>query len=1338
MKEKPSHSAPSTSQHAKSSPANESQNFFEKPGQSNDSSSFFSKTGAQAKLQIGAENDPFEKEADAMADKIVNKQNTQEQEKTPTNNTIQKKEEKKEEGDKKTIQKKSAPEKSTEKKDEKIQKKSAGESQPAPPSLQSQLNSTKGGGQPLSEPSRQSMESGFGNDFSNVRVHSDSSAAQMNKELGSHAFTHGNDIYFNEGKYSPGSRDGDHLLAHELTHTIQQTGDVQRKPNKANSKPTAKGKGAEATEGTVNGNVYTHPTHGSIDVENNVMTIDDVKVPSFKLDYGPNEGFTLLKKGDEERPNDQVQVWEKDAKDGGVIKTKLDAKLKAEDSPEMIVNNQPVYYLRSLEGRGDFGMVFGTPDAIVKRCLRPNWTKKGQYMTFDVDHKREYQLGGPHNIDNMWLLESSTNRSSGSRIKNDINQKIEALTEPARKAIPKSKIPKKPSDVKRQFHITITNGVQDGKGDTKGKVQAWELNEIKDGKQLSGLKALTKKQIKEQNLMGSADKLVIYATATGGRRVQVPWGEKNKPTGLNLRFGKNLIIEEVKYDKKEGAKNSVKVVAFKERNETIKKSKKFSLDLEEAAGVEWGGVVKKDRTLIAEQLDGLEVPPLSPVKFNDADINEEGLVGRGKIITGIDALDKADIDVIIDGEGARIQKTFDSGEIKVPSPFKITNSGLSVFVGPGTVGVKGKVDFGIDEIGEGFINGSYTPTNGFKLDGEFNFDKKLFKQGAKVEVHYDQKNGWTIKGTINFGPNTMKGVKEGTLTFGYGKGVITIAGRASLTIPGIKEITINSDIEDSGVFIITGTAELGELPGIKGGSLKVILSKKKGEDLKLGAEGKVTPNFPSVPDMNPQLSFYYYDGLFDVKAKVEYKKGRFTGLLEVGVTNRSVDEKGQLQGEPLETNPIVVYGYGELTVELFKNATGKVGVRLTPDSQVLVNGQFLLHNLMPFGDGYKFTKPIAKFPRVEIPLIGIPGMSISAFIQGGVDFNFNWQPLVLKVLSVSLLETNINEMEKARIEIQGEVGSFAQAELIVFIDAGLKARVLIATLSGSIGGEAGIGVKAEAGGKINAAWDSNKGLQFKEASIFLNVAPFAIFRLTGKISVDLDLWVTTVNLYYKKWVLAEKTLDLSGMELNINFPLTFNEDNTPVMPPYEKMNIQQPDLTGQKGKDLMDNTMNGDAKKEEEAKKLEIRNRIRTDLRDSTHDEDFSPSKYKKAMVKKYGKSPELKEFVLTTIDQESLNLEYEKFEVIKNGIRSSEEPLNIKLKKVDLYTDWIFTDIRPEDVQAFKNELIQTDIDKKLAEIATAQAAALAAAEEAARIAEEKKAEAEAAKKKKKPKAIK
>ncbi len=105
-----------------------------------------------------------------------------------------------------------------------IQEKSATNSSSILPNLQQQLNSSKGKGQSLSPDIQQSMGQSMGADFSGVRVHTGSDAVQMNRDLGAQAFTHGSDIYFNKGKYNTESKSGQHLLAHELTHTVQQGG----------------------------------------------------------------------------------------------------------------------------------------------------------------------------------------------------------------------------------------------------------------------------------------------------------------------------------------------------------------------------------------------------------------------------------------------------------------------------------------------------------------------------------------------------------------------------------------------------------------------------------------------------------------------------------------------------------------------------------------------------------------------------------------------------------------------------------------------------------------------------------------------------------------------------------------------------------------------------------------------------------------------------------------------------------------------------------------------------------------------------------------------------------
>jgi hypothetical protein len=94
----------------------------------------------------------------------------------------------------------------------------------AGPELEGRLAAHKGGGSSLPDDVRVFMEPRFGADFSGVRVHTSGEAVQMNKDLRAQAFTHGQDIYLGAGRYEPGTTAGKRLLAHELTHVVQQTG----------------------------------------------------------------------------------------------------------------------------------------------------------------------------------------------------------------------------------------------------------------------------------------------------------------------------------------------------------------------------------------------------------------------------------------------------------------------------------------------------------------------------------------------------------------------------------------------------------------------------------------------------------------------------------------------------------------------------------------------------------------------------------------------------------------------------------------------------------------------------------------------------------------------------------------------------------------------------------------------------------------------------------------------------------------------------------------------------------------------------------------------------------
>lgn len=187
--------------------------------------------GIQASLKVGAPDDPYEQEADQMAEQVMRMPERSFSDgegilPIGNNPTIHRNEE--DEADDiqaKLVQRVSG-----------LQRSSNGTLQTTS-GFTSHLQSSLGGGLPLSPPVRQSMESAFNADFSRVNIHTGSDASQLSNEIGAKAFTYQNHVFFNEGNYQPETSAGRSLLAHELTHTVQQGAAVRRSAISTNASP---------------------------------------------------------------------------------------------------------------------------------------------------------------------------------------------------------------------------------------------------------------------------------------------------------------------------------------------------------------------------------------------------------------------------------------------------------------------------------------------------------------------------------------------------------------------------------------------------------------------------------------------------------------------------------------------------------------------------------------------------------------------------------------------------------------------------------------------------------------------------------------------------------------------------------------------------------------------------------------------------------------------------------------------------------------------------------------------------------------------------------------------
>lgn len=176
--------------------------------------------GIQAKLLINEPGDRFEAEADHSAEQVVNKEQAPKPY-VPSLAPVQLKENDEEQ---QLVQEKPIVAGITPVVMRLEDSESSGEMLHDNTSIDNQLRSSKGSGTKLSKGVKSEMEDGFGADFNDVKIHTDERAVSMNRQIGAQAFTNGNDIYFNEGKFNPTNSQGKFLLAHELTHTIQQNG----------------------------------------------------------------------------------------------------------------------------------------------------------------------------------------------------------------------------------------------------------------------------------------------------------------------------------------------------------------------------------------------------------------------------------------------------------------------------------------------------------------------------------------------------------------------------------------------------------------------------------------------------------------------------------------------------------------------------------------------------------------------------------------------------------------------------------------------------------------------------------------------------------------------------------------------------------------------------------------------------------------------------------------------------------------------------------------------------------------------------------------------------------
>lgn len=1127
----------------------------------------------QPKLNIGKPHDQYEAEADKVADQVVSKSPLTDQpffapSASPPVQSIHTA----------PVQKNPVAESSTPlsqkegAEDEMLQMQPLSEEESmlqaksdstpqVPADFESGLNRSKGGGSPLSPGVKNQMESGFDTDFSNVRIHTDSGAEQMSRQISAQAFTHGNDIYFNEGKYNPASKSGQHLIAHELTHTVQQATSVQPKMiQREEDDPVTE---FNLSDGTI------------INADSKQMVLPMISLPQFK---GRNaDRFPLnmqLRQG--ERPKtQQIQFWKNEMRPSVVSGTNTILN-QARTTFNYGLGDNVIFFLKPKNGAPL--RIFGNSTTLIETFLIPFWNRDAMPTTFQVDHIYEDQMGGYDDIYNYELLDSTANGSAGptiaAEIRSRIKQAIEGIKADSVQAssfniqftygTSKTELTR----VKNDYEITFTereftkpvNGHPD---------YFWDILSFIENQHINMLQVMSPAEIESEGLSGSnPERLQVFPGGSGGVPFEIPWGA-NQPSniyiplassGINLFSESRLKLIGAQYNPtgvlSGDSVGFLRVQAFASDETSlvyVDGNSTFDWSLDPIPGLEFGGTINRE-SVAGTIRNSLRLAGLSPIELTESGLHPtKGIMALGKVLPTVPVISNADIDIVIEGDSIRLRKLINTGEFDIPSPFAISDSSLEIFVGNEGIGVEGNINFDIEQVGEGHIGAAASTSGGFELEGAFNFDSELFDP-AEINVEYKE-NIWTIGGTIGIPEGKVRGVKSATITATYSENIFTVSGEAELDIPGIQRGTMDIIYGEEG-FSISGNFDLkDDIPGIRSGNVSATVSKQAGEEsYSVRVSGTAQPDIPGI---DSTLTVSYDNGTLTIEGSAAYNRGMLAGTVNIGATNRSIGEDGAPAGDPDDT--MRVYGGGSLTLTLTPWLQATAGVQFLPNSEIEVTGRIGLPDTVDVFDRKSIDRNLFTAPIIEIPIFAIPlgprSIGIVARITGGLDFSAGFGPGQLRSLYADVTY-NPDHEEETTISGHGEFVIPADAGLTLRGDLGLGVSVGIASLTGGIEIAGELGLEGEAAAGVDVNWSPQTGLAL-DAIGSITVQPKFVFDINAFTRASLDLLITSIsetwryNLVSFSWG--------PDIQFGIIFPIHYLEGE-PFDMSFDDIEVIYPDL----------------------------------------------------------------------------------------------------------------------------------------------------------------------------------
>ena len=663
----------------------------------------------------------------------------------------------------------------------------------APASVERAISGMRSGPARRLDPgTRGTMESGIGRDFSGVRVHDGARAAQTARALGARAFTVGNDMFFGAGQYRPHTTAGRRLIAHELTHTVQQAGGsghaqptrIQRDTTGTGDSQIEPDDNQRDVDNPPPPDVFDHPQKGKIDMARREIELPELELPQIVGSLKGTAGGetapaatsgTLPAAGSQYRlapvpardPSSRAyQVWTEYAQSNWAQRVQqglTEHLAQYPDAADVQKDGEKVYFLRRGSGASPSSLLIGTASEIANSDLglRPQWTQGGGESSLDADHILEWQLGGADSALNMWLLKSEYNQTVGNQIKNRVRDNARELLEAAHRddAVKNdSRLP--PASVAgvtltRQSWTYVFREVKSGRGFARAPRNAyWTKAQIQNADHLRVTRPLSDPDLVNLGLKFEPGTLprrfLVFPNEQGGRFAEFRINRDGSVRRPSFFFPGLVLIGNPTYDPPSAADDPahalhLRVARQRRRSgDLLQSTSEQDIDVLAQPHLGAGGHVNRDQLL--RLFHGATFTKLSPVNFQQVGLDANGVLqGSGEILATKFLFPGLHVPLVIQGTDIFLAFPVPTESLRF-GPLEVTEAALNLGVGENGFFVEGMANLAVASVGSGMLS-ARVERNDVILSGSFQLDMDflnpaeavafLFVQQRPAERHRD-------------------------------------------------------------------------------------------------------------------------------------------------------------------------------------------------------------------------------------------------------------------------------------------------------------------------------------------------------------------------------------------------------------------------------------------------------------------------------------------------------------------------------------------------------------------------------------------------------------------------